>query len=949
VGNASARLDPERLLAESGWVRALAQSLVGAGDVDDVVQETWRVALERPPRLDGSSSNLRGWLATVMRNLVQRSRRGERMRADHAERVGRELSSSESDAHERVLLQRHLADAVLQLEEPYKSAIVSRYFDGLSPRQIAELQGISYDAARQRLSRGLGVLRARLDRDYGGERATWSALCLGLLRRKAALAAPSVVVGGVIVSVKSLSAAAAALVLIVASWWWLRGSSTGPSDTQTSAARPTDEFVASTPRGQDPSNSASDVRQSVPTGELVIDRDHDLHGIVLDPEGAPVIGASVAVLRNELCEISTLDPDHKFDCTTIAQATTSVRGEFAIALQPGRAFDLAVDAAGFAHANFEHCHAGERVEVHLERGSTLSGRVTRHADGAPLAGARIELGRSNTNDLRESTPRATATTDESGGYRLQRIASGEYIAWVFAADAVTGLEELSIAPASSIEHDFALDAGRTVSGRVLDALTSAPVANAEIDASSRFERSVRSNANGEFTCGRLSISADAALYVRAAGYGRTELALRQQEKLHPGELVEIRMQHGRIVRGRTIDAQGSPLASVYIAAVSYKQVAATGKVDWRSTRTGADGRFELSDVRADAPHVLWIKKDESATLAYTFPSNESELEVFDFGDIRVAGASTLRGVLVDENGAAYARHIVRLHGWNSDLGAFGGVDASHQLKRNEARVTKLPSQNQVLELFLGDRSTRTDDLGRFSFGDLGAGPYVLGASMRHAFHETTVPVQVAEATPVDDVKLVLQRGPTIEGRVVSSNGEPLYAIVSCFTTGSVQGNDGTCFTDARGHFVLEGLSPMAYCVAAVPEPRAGEPANRARWLQVTLRDIAAGTHDVELVCQRGGVITGTVVDANGDPVQWMQVSARGRGDPHNQGGAETDARGRFELNVPGDERYDIHARPLRPDPDGSGDMLPIPDNDPAHGAEVLDVAVDGPPIVIRMP
>jgi DNA-directed RNA polymerase specialized sigma24 family protein len=46
-------LDVERLLAQSGWARRLARRLVQDQDqAEDVLQETWVAALERPPAED---------------------------------------------------------------------------------------------------------------------------------------------------------------------------------------------------------------------------------------------------------------------------------------------------------------------------------------------------------------------------------------------------------------------------------------------------------------------------------------------------------------------------------------------------------------------------------------------------------------------------------------------------------------------------------------------------------------------------------------------------------------------------------------------------------------------------------------------------------------------------------------------------------------------------------
>ena len=77
-------LNPESLLAHADFVRALARSLVlDEHRADDVVQETWLAALQRPP---GFGGNLRSWLGTVVRNFAFMARRSDqrRMRRERA-------------------------------------------------------------------------------------------------------------------------------------------------------------------------------------------------------------------------------------------------------------------------------------------------------------------------------------------------------------------------------------------------------------------------------------------------------------------------------------------------------------------------------------------------------------------------------------------------------------------------------------------------------------------------------------------------------------------------------------------------------------------------------------------------------------------------------------------------------------------------------------------------
>jgi RNA polymerase sigma-70 factor (ECF subfamily) len=169
----------DALLAEMAWVQRLARSLVRDTNLaDDVAQDAWLVALERPPHAR-SGPGLRAWLARVTRTLARQSMRSDARRTlrEHgAARSESEVSAGEIVA--RGSMHRRLVDAVMALDEPVRSSILYRYLDGMSAPEIAERCGASPAAVRQRLSRGLAELRSRLDREFGGERSAWSALII---------------------------------------------------------------------------------------------------------------------------------------------------------------------------------------------------------------------------------------------------------------------------------------------------------------------------------------------------------------------------------------------------------------------------------------------------------------------------------------------------------------------------------------------------------------------------------------------------------------------------------------------------------------------------------------------------------------------------------------------------------------------------------------------------
>lgn len=153
-------------------VKGLAWHLVrDAGGAEELEQETWLAALERPPR---SAAVIRTWLCTTLRRV-----RGKRVRSD-VRRKEREVASartehapSTEDLVLRIELEQRVVKAVTGLPEPYRTTILLRFYEDLSAREISDRLGVSYTAVRARLWRGLQQLRTALDDTQEGGRAQW--------------------------------------------------------------------------------------------------------------------------------------------------------------------------------------------------------------------------------------------------------------------------------------------------------------------------------------------------------------------------------------------------------------------------------------------------------------------------------------------------------------------------------------------------------------------------------------------------------------------------------------------------------------------------------------------------------------------------------------------------------------------------------------------------------
>ena len=167
---------PEELLADMRWLQLFAARLVSDDqDLADVTQEAWAAALEKaPPGID--RRGLRAWLARVVRHRVFRGWRDESLRRHHESRGARAegVRDTRSDL-ERLQVQHRLAGILLELDEPYRGAVVLRYYHDLSYEEIGARLGVDPAAARKRVSRGLARLRAQLERELGGGDA-WRSL-----------------------------------------------------------------------------------------------------------------------------------------------------------------------------------------------------------------------------------------------------------------------------------------------------------------------------------------------------------------------------------------------------------------------------------------------------------------------------------------------------------------------------------------------------------------------------------------------------------------------------------------------------------------------------------------------------------------------------------------------------------------------------------------------------
>ena len=602
------RHDPSVLLAQTSWTRALARSL--ASDVhlaDDLVQDAWVAALERPPDLDRP---LRGWIASVLRNRwIELRRLGGRRSERERRAASDEAWPSSHEIVERASVLRELVDAVLALDEPYRTTVLLRFFEELPQREIARRMKTSTTTVNSRLTRALAKLRERLSR---GGRGTWLQILVPLLREPAA---PAAALGAIAMKVVAVSVVAAVTLLAgFALWGWKHEPSAAVEArapvSNATVVKPLEP--ASTPSSVDAPAASAEPRVAVAgapsrppgSGRAESPSPRVLKGLVLDAGGEPLPGIILA-LSGE---------GSKSTCTSGAG------GRFEIALDvPAEAIVSSDPKYATVLAGAAGVHGTTEPIVVVAPRIDLAGAVIDEAR-APLADAAIELalppgfGSAFGVALDYSLPRRwRAKSGADGRFELPAVpcVPGSHVTAALAGFAPRA-EEAPLASTAGLEIVLAhpVEATGIVRGIVLDP-SGARVEGARVSAGAEI---ALTDDRGEFR-----------LDVRLEGTRERILALArgllpatyEPPRSADGKLqwpAEIVLQLGGpagTVSGRVVDADDAPVPGAKVWLVDPTRFGNTPDARltaeallrgddrfWSFERTGADGTFSLSGLFA---------------------------------------------------------------------------------------------------------------------------------------------------------------------------------------------------------------------------------------------------------------------------------------------------------------------------------------------------------------
>jgi RNA polymerase sigma-70 factor (ECF subfamily) len=348
----------EELLRHREWVRALARTLVrDDASADDLAQDAWLAAVEHPPRRTDAP---RSWFARVLRSRAIdafRASSSRGAREDAAARRGAEPSAADTVAQAET--HRRVVEAVMALDEPYRTAVLLRFFDDLPPSEVARRTGVPVETARTRVRRGVEQLRARLaPRDDDRGRAALLVLS-GARRGAESGGAAAAAAGGVLVALGAKHAAiaiAAVAICVAAATAMLRDDRTAEDTAATPAAATS---ASSAPEGPARAARPASAETSVPEATQTTSASPRLRLRVRRDDGAPLAGAVWALFDEQSVHArGRLGPDATID------AAPSAGARRVVVVPPDCVPHVAEVAAG----------PGEGTLV-VPAGETVSGRV----------------------------------------------------------------------------------------------------------------------------------------------------------------------------------------------------------------------------------------------------------------------------------------------------------------------------------------------------------------------------------------------------------------------------------------------------------------------------------------------------------------------------------------------------------------------------------------------
>lgn len=558
-----------------------------------------------------------------------------------------------------------------------------------------------------------------------------------------------------------------------------------------------------------------------------VDRDLDLHGVVVTKDGAPIAGAALRVVTSPWTRVMLVNWEAR-DAETLGPSTKSAQdGTFRLRLARGDDVTLRVEATGFAAVDLPHRLAGERVRVVMESGVRLIVRATDDS-GAGVAGAPVRVLRGAWQGDPVFRRDATTAADGSCAFDGLPPSCAAYIEARAAGRVPVSFQKIELPATGEASAELKLLAGRTLRGRVVDAAGGGAVADARVGIGWTLTAAIATSADGSFAL-VWPEKGESEVHVLAPGFARAQRAVGTSEYL------DIALDRGVAATGRVVDADGHSVAGALVSVVASVHENRGQRMSVGNATTDSDGRFRCADLDRAMPHRVVVVARGHARLVRKLDAAPKDGATWDLGDVALATPRTIEGRLVSTTGEPIARMPLEL--WGPD-----DRDYFHY-GYNEDRAT--------------------DDLGRFRFTDLAPGGYTISTKKRGE-SETTKDVKLAADADLLDVVITVDVGTPLTVTVVDDGDQPLSGVYVMAFGGNGMSPGAETNSSGIAQVTVRGSALQLRASCRVDDPRA--------LLSPPMRPIVSGEREVKLVMKRGARLAGTVLDPDGNPVAGAQIA-----------------------------------------------------------------------------
>ncbi|MBC8406878.1 MAG: sigma-70 family RNA polymerase sigma factor [Planctomycetes bacterium] len=700
----------DALLSHSAWVRQLARAIVKNHDVaDEVEQEAWRIALERPPQ---NTSNLKAWWTRVVHTTVSQRFRTENRHQKRVDRFSQQAATAETSAPADIAARMEdsewLARVVNELPPLLGEAIFLRYFEEQSVAVIAEQLGIAQSAVKSRLRRGLEQLQSRFETHHG---ENWRARCLALAAPPSAAVAPASLLTVLLMSTFFKSAAAITSIALLAyiAFWpdpvdeTLSTSLQNLSNVELERGSADLNGTGTSGRTEVGSTTADPPIAEPETPPLPTDvpRDAWFQLSVVNDDGTAFANQELRVQckpeysleqqifttdGNGLIQVPCISKPWKFVITSVNPSSANC-----ILLCD----DVRVNTEQMAEFNLRH--PGE---------VPLNVRVIDNQD-QPVAGIQVQYSGVATSQ-RGWAYENEFMTDQNGNFALTGI-RGDYTLQVTSANNFRVLKhDLLSKDTRTQRRVIRLPETRMVDLTVLG-VNNEPVTASDVVASAFFEfdqhapfqRDAKKVDLGALDAnGQISLEAPAnrdwPLFLKSKDYGELLLNI-------PAGVTEYvhKIDQGHSLTGRVVDHENRPLlhAKVSVWVLHYSNDWATDNLyrfpsDRRDTHTNADGKFSVDRIQQSNEAFVLAQADG---MAY---SGFKEIQVPNGSDemlIQLQPEAIISGTLVDAMGDPVVNRRISANG--------------NDVFNNQAPWRNIPHM-------AGGGTATTDQQGKFIFNGL---------------------------------------------------------------------------------------------------------------------------------------------------------------------------------------------------------------------------------------